>query len=190
MSLENLARSLEHDIQAGEEIIVTSEHESEVIDAAAFNAFTNFISGNVGPWVRCAARRKATLAHWLPRTTSPHNPYAVTTHISDLVDLITSKTRLVAITACSNILGEFIPVKKVIEAIRRRGKEQGARKIEVCVDCVAYAPHRRIDVQDWDVDFVVFSYYKVNEMISFVLHLSHSLLEVGLWPPSLGNVRP
>lgn len=144
MSTENLARSLEHDIQAGEEIIVTSEHEC-----------------NVGPWVRCAKRREATIAHWLPRTTSARNPYAVTTHISDLVDLINSKTRLVAITACSNILGEFIPVKKVIEAIRKRGKEQGVRKIQVCVDCVAYAPHRRIDVQDWDVDFVVFSYYKV-----------------------------
>lgn len=162
MSIENLARSIEYDIHPDEEIILTGEHESEINPISTSHGSTNLALGNVGPWVRCAERRKAKLVYWLASTTSKENPYAVSQSISNLVDLITSKTRIVAITACSNVLGELIPVKKVIEAIRKRGREQGARKIEVCVDCVAYAPHRRIDVQDWDVDFAVFSYYKVS----------------------------
>ncbi|KAG5633326.1 hypothetical protein H0H81_008718, partial [Sphagnurus paluster] len=45
--------------------------------------------------------------------------------------------------------------------MRAAAKAHGAPKVEVSVDCVAYAPHRFIDVQDWDVDFAVFSFYKV-----------------------------
>jgi len=76
--------------------------------------------------------------------------------------LITAKTRLVAFSACSNFLGSIVPVKNVIAAARSRAAELGVRKIEFSVDCVAYAPHRRMDVQDWDVDYAVFSFYKVS----------------------------
>lgn len=66
-----------------------------------------------------------------------------------------------AISACSNILGSVVPVKEVAKAVRAEAKAKGAPKVEISVDCVAYAPHRFIDVQDWDVDFCVFSFYKV-----------------------------
>ncbi|KAH9072159.1 hypothetical protein EDB83DRAFT_2206012, partial [Lactarius deliciosus] len=56
-------------------------------------------------------------------------------------------------SACSNV-----PVRNVIAAARSRAAELGAMKIEFSVDCVAYAPHRRMDVQDWDVDHAVFSF--------------------------------
>jgi selenocysteine lyase/cysteine desulfurase len=36
------------------------------------------------------------------------------------------------------------------------------------VDCVAYAPHRKVDVQDWDVDYAVLSFYKVRPCLSAV----------------------
>jgi cysteine desulfurase family protein (TIGR01976 family) len=144
MNIENLARALENDFQSGEEIIITSEHEA-----------------NVGPWDRAAKRRGLTVHKWLPRASSPENPYAVKLHISDLTSLISRKTRFVAFTACSNILGEFIDVKSVTHAIREAAKAKGAPKVQVCIDCVAYAPHRKLDVQDWDVDFAVLSYYKV-----------------------------
>jgi len=81
--------------------------------------------------------------------------------IASLLPLITSKTRLIAFTACSNILGSIVPVKDVIAQARAKAKEVGVRKVEFSVDCVAYAPHRRLDVRDWDVDYAVFSYYKV-----------------------------
>lgn len=88
--------------------------------------------------------------------------------IDALLPLISSKTRLVALTACSNILGQIVDVASVVRAIRDEAAKKGARKVEICVDCVAYAPHRRIDVQGWDVDYCYFSYYKVRLYFSLV----------------------
>jgi selenocysteine lyase/cysteine desulfurase len=50
-------------------------------------------------------------------------------------------------------------VKEVAKAARTDAQAQGARKVEISIDYVAYAAsHRQIVVQDWDVDFCVFSY--------------------------------
>ena len=100
-------------------------------------------------------------------TSSPNNPYAVSLQLESLLPLLTSKTRLVTFTGCSNILGTIVPVKEYTAAIRARAAELGVRKLEVCIDCVAYAPHRRIDVQDWDVDYCFFSVYKVRFVSPF-----------------------
>jgi selenocysteine lyase/cysteine desulfurase len=86
----------------------------------------------------------------------------VSLHIDDLVSLISSKTRFIAFTACSNILGELADVEAIVKAARIAASQHGTRKTELCVDCVAFAPHRRIDVQKFGVDFAVFSYYKVK----------------------------
>ncbi|KZT04816.1 PLP-dependent transferase [Laetiporus sulphureus 93-53] len=150
MLVENLARAMEIDVHAGDELIITGEHEA-----------------NGGPWKRLAARRGATIKTWNASHISayPNNPYAVSLQLDDLLPLISTKTRLVAFTGCSNILGSIVPVKEVVQAVRRRAKELGAGKVEVCVDCVAYAPHRRMDVRDWDVDYCVFSMYKASYSI-------------------------
>ncbi|KIP05140.1 hypothetical protein PHLGIDRAFT_108629 [Phlebiopsis gigantea 11061_1 CR5-6] len=146
MLAENLARALEADVLDGEEIIVTGEHEA-----------------NGGPWKKLAARKGITVKVWHATqiASSPNNPYAVSLQLETLLPLLTSKTRLVAFTGCSNILGTITPVKAYTTAIRARAAELGVRKLEVSIDCVAYAPHRRIDVQDWDVDYCFFSVYKV-----------------------------
>jgi selenocysteine lyase/cysteine desulfurase len=82
-------------------------------------------------------------------------------------------------------------VKEVTQAIRAKAKEVGATKVEVSVDCVAYAPHRLIDVQDWGVDFCVFSFYKVygphisamyvraKSLETTISSLAHHFLPVG-----------
>ncbi|KAH7098770.1 PLP-dependent transferase [Auriculariales sp. MPI-PUGE-AT-0066] len=146
--VENLARAIDGDLRSTEEFIVSDvDHEA-----------------NVGAWKRLAARRGLTVHHWKPiaRSGSPNeNPYNVTLRVDDLLKLVTAHTRLVAFTACSNILGELVDITSVVKALRARASEVGARKLEVCIDCVAYAPHRRIDVQAWDVDYAFFSYYKV-----------------------------
>lgn len=130
-------------------------------------AFTETRStANVGPWKRLAASRGAVLKHWRPTqiVASPNNPYAVSLKVEDVLPLVTAKTRLIAFTACSNILGSIVPVKAVVTAAREKARELGARKLEVCVDSVAYAPHRHIDVRDWVVDYCVFSMYKVRPL--------------------------
>jgi len=143
-NLENLARGLENDIQPGDEFIITGEHEA-----------------NAGPWKKLAKRRGAVIKVWNPTVLNPENPYSASWQIQSLIPLISAKTRIVTFTACSNILGTIVPVKDVAKAIRSEAKAKGAKKVEISVDCVAYAPHRRMDVQDWDVDFCVFSFYKV-----------------------------
>lgn len=120
---------------------------------------------NAGPWKRVAKRRGAVVKIWHPTPLDPENPYSVSLQIKELLPLISSKTRIVAFTACSNILGSIVPVKEVVKAVRADAQAKGAKKVEISVDCVAYAPHRQIDVQDWDVDFCVFSYYKVTQFL-------------------------
>ncbi len=124
-------------------------------------------SANAGPWKRLAARRGAVLKLWPATqfTAYPNNPYAVGLQLDALLPLITSKTRLIASTACSNILGSLVPVADIVKAARAAAKEKGARKLEFCLDCVAYAPHRQIDVRAWDVDYCYFSFYKVRRCL-------------------------
>ncbi|KAF6763695.1 pyridoxal phosphate-dependent transferase [Ephemerocybe angulata] len=144
LNLDNLARSLERKINDDAEIIVTGEHEA-----------------NVGPWKKLANRIQIGIKYWRATPTKESNPYSVALKVEDVLPLITAQTRIVAFTACSNILGSIIPVKEYVKTIRARAAEVGASQLEISVDCVAYAPHRKIDVQDWDLDYAVLSYYKV-----------------------------
>jgi len=76
--------------------------------------------------------------------------------IASLRTLLSSKTRLVAVTHCSNITGTFNPIKEIAKNVHAANP-----RAEIVVDGVAYAPHRIPDVQDLDVDYYAFSYYKV-----------------------------
>ncbi|KAJ6492773.1 pyridoxal phosphate-dependent transferase [Mycena vitilis] len=143
-NLENLARGLEPGIKEGDEFIITGEHEA-----------------NCGPWKKLAARRGAVIKYWHSTPTNPNNPYSLSLKVEDLLPLITAKTRIVAFTATSNLLGSVVPVQEITKAVRAEAAAKGAPKVEVSIDCVAYAPHRRMDVQAWDIDFCVFSFYKV-----------------------------
>lgn len=81
------------------------------------------------------------------------NPVSLMLEMDDLKKVLTRQTRLVAFTHASNILGTINPVKEITRIAHLHGAL-------VCVDGVAFAPHRMIDVADLDVDFYVFSFYK------------------------------
>ena len=83
--------------------------------------------------------------------------------------LFTPRTRLLCVTQASNILGAINPVEKLAALAH----EHGAK---ICVDAVAYAPHRIIDVTAWDVDFYVFSLYKVYGPHQALLYGKYELL--------------
>lgn len=82
------------------------------------------------------------------------DPETLVLESRDLEKLLNSRTKLVALTHCSNVLGTINPIKKIAEIVHNAGAL-------ICVDGVAFAPHRKVDVQDLDVDFYVFSWYKV-----------------------------
>ncbi|MGY5849234.1 cysteine desulfurase-like protein [Salegentibacter sp. F14] len=81
------------------------------------------------------------------------NPETLELELSELEKLLTKHTKLVAVTHVSNILGTINPIKKITEIVHRSGAL-------ICVDGVAYAPHRQVNVRELDVDFYVFSWYK------------------------------
>jgi selenocysteine lyase/cysteine desulfurase len=61
---------------------------------------------------------------------------------------------LVAFPQVSNITGDINDVGSITDKAHAAGAM-------VCVDGVAFAPHRAVDVKAWDVDFYLFSFYKV-----------------------------
>jgi len=67
-------------------------------------------------------------------------------------------------------LGTINPIKEITEFVH-------SKNAMVCVDGVAYAPHRHLDVQDWDVDFYVFSLYKVYGPHYSLLYGKEAVLE-------------
>ncbi|KAG2445738.1 hypothetical protein HXX76_000344 [Chlamydomonas incerta] len=73
-----------------------------------------------------------------------------------LEGLLDARTRLVVLTHVSNLLGEILDLPAVVRRVR-----QLAPAAQVVVDGVAYAPHRAIDVSGWDVDWYLYSPYKV-----------------------------
>lgn len=146
VAMQNLARALRSQLEAGDEIIVTvSDHES-----------------NIGPWVGLE-EFGVTIKFWnLDRG-------SLELRLEDLESLMTERTRMVAVTHVSNILGTVNPVDKIAKFVHQRGAL-------ICVDCVAYAPHRAVDVQGWDVDFLAFSIYKVYGPHAAVLYGKYELM--------------
>ncbi|WP_426945018.1 cysteine desulfurase-like protein [Pseudomonas oryzihabitans] len=129
--LQILCRAIAPSIAPGDEIIVTNcDHEA-----------------NIGPWVRLCADRGATLRVW------EVDPDSLELELDDLQALLGDKTRYVAVTHASNILGSINPVAEIARRVHAVGAQ-------LCVDAVAYAPHRLVDVQASGADFYVYSFYK------------------------------
>jgi len=89
--------------------------------------------------------------------------------IEDLKNLLSNKTKLVAMVHTSNIIGTINPISEISKIVHDNGSL-------FCVDGVAYAPHRLIDVQKFDVDFYAFSFYKVYGPHLAMLYGKYELL--------------
>lgn len=98
----------------------------------------------------------------------------------DLRSKINDKTKIVSVTGASNVTGEIIDVKKIIAW----AKEVGATTI---VDAAQLIAHKKIDVEDLDCDFLVFSGHKIYAPMGIgVLYGKYDLLDK-LKPFNLGG---
>ena len=131
MNVFLLAQALRPGFREGDEIVVTN------LDHEA----------NSGAWRRLA-ESGLTVREW--RFDSQTGALAP----ERLAALLTERTRLVCFPHCSNITGGFTDAAALVRAIHDAGAL-------ACVDGVAYAPHRAIDVKAWDVDFYLCSTYKL-----------------------------
>ncbi|WP_067487579.1 cysteine desulfurase [Actinomadura hibisca] len=115
----------------GDEIVVTEmEHHANLV-----------------PWQQLCQRTGATL-RWFGLTDDGR------LDLEPLAELVNERTKLVALTQQSNVLGTINPV----EAIAARAREVGALTL---VDAAQSVPHLPVDVQDLGVDFLVFSGHKM-----------------------------
>jgi len=74
--------------------------------------------------------------------------------VDQLDELITDKTKLVCVNQVSNALGTVNPVKEITTIAHTRG-------VKVLVDAAQSIQHMKVDVQDMDCDFLVFSAHKL-----------------------------
>lgn len=145
--LANLSAAMEPTLAAGDEIVVSDADHQ----------------ANVGPWTRLA-RRGVVIRRWRL------DPVTLQLEPRDLLPLLTPRTRLVAFAHVSNLLGTIHDVAEITRIVHAHGAR-------VCVDGVAYAPHRAIDVRAWNVDYYVFSFYKVFGPHVAVLYGKRSALD-------------
>ena len=117
-------------IKAGDQIVVTEiEHHANLI-----------------PWQQLAKRTGAEL-RWLSVTADGR------IDLTNLDQVITKKTKIVAITHQSNVLGSILPVETIVKASRAVGAL-------VVLDACQSAPHFALDVNKLDIDFLAFSGHK------------------------------
>ncbi len=131
MNVYLLAQAVRHWFAPGDEIVVTN------LDHEANN----------GAWRRLE-EFGLKIREWQV------NPDTADLELDDLDGLLNDRTRLVCVSQCSNITGSINDIAQ----ITRRVHDAGAL---ICVDAVAYAPHRKLDVKALDVDFYLVSLYKL-----------------------------
>jgi cysteine desulfurase family protein (TIGR01976 family) len=126
-----LSRSLAHDLQPGDEVVVTRlDHDA-----------------NIAPWVRIAEERRCAL-RWVDFDVED-----CTLRLEEFERALSERTRLVAVGYASNAVGTINPVVRIVALAHAAGA--------LCfVDAVQYAPHGPIDVESLECDFLAVSAYK------------------------------
>ncbi|MGW8256352.1 MAG: aminotransferase class V-fold PLP-dependent enzyme [Thermoguttaceae bacterium] len=118
-------------IRAGDEILLTEmEHHSNLV-----------------PWQQLAQRTGAALRH-IQLTEDGRLV------LENLDQLLTKRTKVVAVTAVSNVLGTINPIRDIV----RRAHEVGAVAL---IDGAQSVPHQTTDVAALDCDFLAFSGHKL-----------------------------
>ena len=94
-------------------------------------------------------------------------------------ELISSKTKIIAVTHLSNVTGTIVPIKEIVEIAHKKN-------IPVLVDGCQSAPHIKIDVKDLDCDFYAISCHKVYGPTGVgILYAKKKWLET--LPPYIGG---
>lgn len=102
---------------------------------------------NIVPWQMLCARKKAVLRH-IPLRAD------LTLDIEAFKGLLSEKTKLVSVAHVSNVLGIINPVEEIIRLAHEKG-------VPVSIDGAQSVPHRSVNVQALDCDFLAFSGHKM-----------------------------
>jgi cysteine desulfurase/selenocysteine lyase len=126
-----LAHGLGQGMRAGDEVVLTTmEHHANIV-----------------PW-QLLRERAGIRLRVLPVTPAGE------LELDRLADLLNERTRLLALTEVSNVLGTVNPVAEIVRAAHAHG-------VAVLIDGAQAVPHRRVDVQALDCDYYCFSAHKM-----------------------------
>lgn len=129
--VQRLASALRPTWKEGDEVIVTNLDHET----------------NIGAW-RALEATGIRVREW------KFSPDSMRLELDDLEPLLNDRTRLVAFTHCANVVGTIHDAAAIAARVRAAGALS-------CVDGVAFAPHRQVDVKALGVDFYLVSLYKV-----------------------------
>ena len=143
-------------VKGGDEVVVTeAEHHSNIV-----------------PWQMMCQRKGAVLRVL-------HIDDDGYLKVDELAGILNDRTKIVAVTHISNVLGIINPVKDIVSICHERG-------VPVLVDGAQGAVHCKVDVQDMDCDFYVFSGHKLYAATGTgVLYGKRKWLEA--MPPYMGG---
>ncbi|KXJ58958.1 MAG: aminotransferase, partial [Thalassospira sp. Nap_22] len=144
--LQNLARAMRSQFKPGDEIVVTIGDHES----------------NIGPWV-ALEEFGVNLRFWEPDVKTGRLT------LDGLKAAMSDRTKLVCVTHVSNIIGEINPIREFADYAHKNGAK-------ICIDAVAYAPHRAVDVQAFDADYYVFSLYKTYGPHGAMMYGKYDLL--------------
>jgi cysteine desulfurase family protein (TIGR01976 family) len=144
----HISRSLARTLQPGDELVVTHlDHDA-----------------NVAPWLLIAEDRGCQV-RWVDI-----HPEDCTLNMEELERQITPRTRIVAVGYASNAVGTINDVQRVVQLAHSVGA--------LCyIDAVQQAPHKPIDVQALDCDFLACSAYKFFGPHTGILYGKYDLLD-------------
>lgn len=124
--------------------ILNSFHSGDRILTTIMEHHSNFV-----PWQQLGARRDIGVDIW-------YTDAAGQLDMSALEKLVTQKTKLVALSAASNVLGTVTPITEIVRVVKRLNP-----KCLVLVDAAQAVPHMPVSVSGWGADFVAFSSHKM-----------------------------
>lgn len=145
-------------LQPGDEILISAlEHHANIV-----------------PW-QLIAEEKGALLRVIPVDDQANLV------LEKMPELLTEKTKIVAITHISNVTGTVNPIKEIIQTVRNFSKNA-----KILIDAAQSIAHQKIDVQELDCDFLAFSGHKMYGPTGIgVLFGKYELLES--MPPLFGG---
>ncbi|MBI2465419.1 cysteine desulfurase [Candidatus Shapirobacteria bacterium] len=149
---------------------INTKHESEVVFTSGTTASLNLVSrgwgednilegdevvisemehhSNLVPWQELCKRKGAILRYWLVEDFQ--------LVMADMETYIGPKTKLIALTQVSNVLGTVNPIEEIVERARKINP-----KICIVIDGAQAVGHFKVDIQELNVDFYAFSAHKM-----------------------------
>ena len=124
----------------------------------------------ITPFERLSKKNNNIIKFWNLEK-DKNNKYNI--NYETLYKLINKNTKLVVIPHVSNILGNVLDIKEIVKNIKKINNET-----QIMIDGVAYLSHRLIDVEDYNVDYYIVSFYKFLGLRVSVCYIKNNLLEL------------